>query len=146
MSNNYASITAGLLRRIIDESDTCELPSFTDIARQLNVSRTTVAKAAKILKKEGILSGRQGQRFLIIRAKNIADKKPVLRAEEKATAALREYIRTFQGHEPVRIPVMDLVKKVGFSYRTVTNALHGLVKEGVVKKYGRYYMVAQEQE
>ena len=75
-------------------------------------------KAALILKNKGILSGGQGRRFLIIQAKNIADKKPFLRADEKAAIKIKEYIRTPQARKQIRIPVMALVKKLGYSHRT----------------------------
>jgi len=44
------------------------------------------------------------------------------------------------------IPVMELVKKLGYSHRTVCDALRMLVKEGAVERYGRYYAIAREAE
>jgi DNA-binding GntR family transcriptional regulator len=146
MNNNYAYILSRRLLKMIDESDTCEFPPFGEIAEKLNVCRATVSKAAHILKNEGILSGGKGQQFTIIRAKNIADKKPALSAVGKAAVKIREYINTPEAREQIRIPVMDLVKKLGYSHRTVCDALRLLVKERVVERYGRYYAIAQEQE
>ena len=146
MNSGYARIIARRLIKMIDESDSCEFPTFAQVAGKLNVSRAAAAKAAQILKNEGILSGGQGRRYFIIKAKNISAKKPVLRAEEQAAIRIREYINTPQAREQIRIPVMDLVKKAGYSHRTVCDALRMLVKEGVVEKYGRYYAIAPEKE
>jgi DNA-binding GntR family transcriptional regulator len=131
---------------MIDESDTCEFPPFGDVAEKLNVCRATVSKAANILKNEGILSGGKGQQFTIIKAQNIADKKPALSAVEKAVVGILEYISTPEAQEQIRLPVMELVKKLGYSHRTVCDALRLLVKERVVDKYGKYYAIAQAQE
>ena len=146
MNSGYARIIARRLIKIIDESDTCAFPSFAQVAGQLNVSRAAAAKAAQILKNEGILSGGQGRRYLILKAKNIFAKKPVLRADEQAAVKIREYINTPQAREQIRIPVMELIKKLGYSHRTVCDALRLLVKEGAVEKYGRFYAIAREKE
>ena len=147
MGNGYAGIIARRLRKMIDESDTCAFPPFAQVAGQLHISPVTVAKAARILINEGILSGGgQGRRCTVIQAKNISSKKPVLRADEQAAIKIREYIGSAEAREQIRLPVMYLVKKTGYSHRSVYDALRLLVKEGVVEKYGKYYAVAQEKE
>ena len=83
---------------------------------------------------------------MIIKAKNISGKKPVLRPEEQAVIKIREYIGTAEAREQIGIPVMALAKKLGYSHRTVCDALRQLVNEGAVEKYGRYYAVAREKE
>jgi DNA-binding IclR family transcriptional regulator len=65
---------------------------------------------------------------------------------EKAAVKILEYINTPETRERIRIPVMDLLKKLEFSHRTVCDALLLLVKERMVEKYGRYYAIAQAQE
>ena len=146
MSGSYAPIIARRLCKMIDESDTCEFPSCPALARQLNVSYATVQKAVRILKNEGILSGGKGRHLSIIKAGNIADKKPALSAAGKAVVAIREYMATPEVQEQIRIPVMALVQKLGYSRQAVTAALRQLVKEGAVKKHGRYYAIAPERE
>jgi DNA-binding GntR family transcriptional regulator len=116
------------------------------VSAQLKVSRATAAKAALILKNEGILSGGQGRKYVIIRAKNISDKKPALSAVGQVAVKLREYIKTAQARVRIMLPVMELTKTPGFSHRTVCDTLRMLVKEGVVEKYGKFYAIAQEQE
>ena len=96
MSSGYAGIIARRLLNLIDESDTCQFPSIAKVAAQLNVSRATAAKAARILSDEGILSGGNGRRYVIIKAKNISGKKPALRAVEQAAVRIREYTGTAQ--------------------------------------------------
>ena len=146
MSSGYASIIARRLLNLIDESDTCEFPSITNVAAQLNVSRATAAKAARILRNEGILSRGNGRRYVIIKAKNISGKKPALRAAGQAAVRIREYTGTAEARERVMLPVMGLMKKLGYSRRTVCDALRMLVKEGAVEKYGRYYAISREKE
>jgi DNA-binding GntR family transcriptional regulator len=69
-----------------------------------------------------------------------------LRADEQAAIKIREYIQTPEAREWIMIPVMELVKKLGYSHRTVCDALRMLVKEGAVERYGRYYAIAREAE
>ena len=55
-------------------------------------------------------------------------------------------LKSVEARERIGLLVMQLAKKVGYSHRTVYNALHLLVEEGVVEKYGKYYAIAREKE
>ena len=146
MSNGYAGIVARRIIKMIDESDTCEFPPIFRLAERLKVSRATAAKAARILRDEGVLSKGSGRGNTIVKAKNISAKKQVVRPDHLAAIKIREYIKTAEARERIIIPVMELTKNLGYPHRTVCNALRMLVKEGLLEKYGKYYAIAREQE
>ena len=144
MSNRYASIVARRMRILADESDTCEFPSLAEAAEKLNVGIITASKAAKILEAEGVLARGHGRRYAIVNAENISAKKPAHSAVEQAVVRIREIIGTPQARVQIRIPVMGLVKTLGFSHRTVCDALRRLVEKGEVERCGKYYAIARE--
>lgn len=133
------------LRALVRESDAPELPAMKELASVCGVSRTMVARAARILRDEGLISFTRGQRIHI--PANMPDTPSPPRRSSVVTvaASLEAHIEHGRYRAGQRLPKMAaLAMTFHVSNTTVLNALRELASRRLVHKRGKAWYVGGE--
>jgi DNA-binding LacI/PurR family transcriptional regulator/DNA-binding GntR family transcriptional regulator len=133
------------LRALVRESDAPKLPAMKELARVCGASRTVVARAAGILRDEGLISFTRGQRIHI--PANLPDASSPTRRSSVATLAASLEARIETGHYRAgqRLPKMAaLAAAFHVSNTTIAGALRELSSRRLVHKRGKAWYVGGE--
>jgi DNA-binding transcriptional regulator YhcF (GntR family) len=147
MSSGLAQIAVMGLREIVDGSSTCVLPPLAELGRRLDVSIKVVSEAVKILKDEGVLSGKRGMRYKIIKAPDLANKEPYKNAVQTAGEELMKFVSDAVEKNQIRLPTLTAcAKALGRNISTTREAFAILRGKGYVDKAGVWWIVNRESE
>ncbi len=133
------------LREIVQTTDAPELPGMKELAASCGASPALVARAARILRAEGLVTYTRGQRIHIPR--NALETAPVRRqtSADAAAACIMERIETgeYQAGQPLpKIAALSMSMHV--SNTTILKALHLLASRKIVHKRGKVWFTGSE--
>jgi DNA-binding GntR family transcriptional regulator len=145
--NRETDRVEGHLRALIAGSSAQRLPSITELVKHYRASTASVRLALCRLRDKGLVSIAQGRRAVIVRDESPAREDalgPSMTSEDALYQRMRAAIETGTYRSAQPLPKYSyLVAAEKVAVRTVVRVYRRLVRDGLICKKGRSYIVGQ---
>lgn len=130
--NTYLRVRDALRHDIVTEAITSALPSKSTLAKYFGVSISTIERALRALRQEGLIETRQGMGTYVT---GTGDRRPTVER-------LADYILTFEPGEMIPTEV-ELAQHIGVSRTTLRFAIAHLEGQGLLGRCGQRRLVVR---
>jgi DNA-binding transcriptional regulator YhcF (GntR family) len=145
----YLEKAVAALIKLVNDSETDELPSLEELSASCNIGVNTMLKAIRVLETRGLLDCRQGRRARIARNKTPEEKsgeKESLRGSAGALLAiLKQEMVEGKLKTGSSLPkTVYLAAKMRMSHRNIVKVLRRLQQEKFIHKQGKKWIVGTQ--